>query len=124
MAIEQWQVFHILNCRHALPFPKNKFVVIACVDGEIPYGFFINSAVNRYTLSRPYLLACESQILSAEHPFLSHDSWVDCRAIYPYTLHELSDLRGTLSGPAIAATLEAVKRCSVLPRRFKKMITG
>lgn len=122
MAIHRWQVYYVRNCRHALPAPKNKFVVIACIDGGIPRGFFINSAVNTYIQARPYLFACEAHILVEEHPFLSHDSWVDCQNIFPFTVYELSDLRGTLSANAITSTRSAVEDCSVLKRRFKTII--
>lgn len=122
MAIQKWQVYHVLNCRHALPFPKDKFIVIACVDGGIPYGFFINSAVNKFVSARPHLLACENRILSAEHPFLSHDSWVDCQIIYDFTAKELSNLRGILSPAAITTTQNAVTRCKVLQGHFKNLI--
>lgn len=122
MAIELWQVFHVLNCRHVLPAPKNKFVVIACIDGGIPYGFFINSAINAFVSARPHRLVCEAPILSTEHPFLSYDSWIDCQVIYPYTVSELSNQRGVLSQNAITATRNAVAQCRVLERRFQRLI--
>ena len=89
-----------------------------------PYGFLINSIVNTYIQKRPLLLPCEAQLFAAEHLFLRYDSWVDCRDIYPFTISELTDLRGNLSARARQIVLQSVDFCPVLKRRFKKLIQG
>jgi len=122
MAIEQWQVYHVQNCRHAKPAPKDKFVVVACLDNSVPYGFFINSLIGNYIQKRPLLLVCEARILQAEHSFLAYDSWVDCTGIYAYTVSELQNYRGTLSPNGVQVVMNSVAKCSTLTRRYKRMI--
>ena len=122
MAIQQWQIYHMLNCRHALPNPKHKYVAVAYVDIGIPHGFLINSDVNKYVRNNNNLFPCQAQILTTEHSFLRHDSWVDCQNLYEFTVSELTNLRGTLSEAAINYVLAAVQRCPVLLPAQKQVI--
>ena len=117
----KWEIFHIVNCTHAKPFPKNKFLLIAYVDPQ-PHGFFINSRVNAYVQQRPHLMRCEASIQAADHPFLHHDSVVDCRDIFPLHQNDLIDSRGHLSSAGIASVESAVVACPVLERLHKRHI--
>lgn len=124
MTMQQWQVYYVPNCRHALPSPKNKYIVVAHIDIGIPHGFFINSNVNAYVRKNNNLFPCQAQILSTEHTFLSHDSWVDCQHLYEFTVSELTNLQGTLSDAAINYVLAAVQRCPVLLPSQKQVIVA
>lgn len=110
--IQQWDVYFVINSRHAKPLPKDKFVVVACFDPN-PCGFFINTRVNDFIQRNAHLMGCEVQLSAAEHAFLSYDSWLDCREILSFHESELSDKRGVLA---------AVDACPVLRPRFKKLI--
>ena len=123
-AIQQWQVYHVPICRHAKPQPKNKFIVIACIDETpyTPYGFFVNTNISRYIRKRARLLPCEVPILSAEHSFLSYDSWIDCQEAYPYLDNELTDYKCMLSSNTVSKVIQAAQDCPVLKRRIKKLI--
>lgn len=119
--IQQWDVYFVVNSRHAKPLPKDKFVVIACFDPN-PCGFFINTKVNDFIQASPQLMACEVLLSVAVHPFLSYDSWLDCREILSFQEAELADKRGALVTTAIMDVLAAVDACPVLRPRFKRLI--
>lgn len=121
VSIQLWQVYLIYNCRHAKPQPKDKFVAIVCFDPN-PCGFLVNSSVNQFIQSHPHLLPCEVPLLASQHPFLSHNSWLDCRDILSFQETELINLRGSISTPAIKDVLGAVQQCPVLRNRFKNLI--
>ncbi|HAG84685.1 MAG TPA: hypothetical protein DCL61_26925 [Cyanobacteria bacterium UBA12227] len=118
--ISKWEIFYVPSCRYAKPI-KDKFVVIAYVNPS-PHGFFINSRINKFISNRPYLLACEAQILANQHPFLKYDSYIDCREIFSFLESELTDTRGIMSSDAQAAVIEAVNSCRVLERIHKTRI--
>jgi len=117
----KWEIFYVKSCRHAKPNPKDKFVVIAYIH-PIPHGFFINSKINSYISNRAYLLSCEAIILSTQHTFLVHDSYIDCREIFPFNNCELTDSRGLLSSDGQVSVLNAVASCPVLEQIHKNRI--
>jgi hypothetical protein len=117
----QWEIFYIKSCYYAKPNPKDKFVLIAYIDPS-PHGFFINSKINNYISKRPYLLSCEAKILSNQHNFLDHDSFVDCREIFRFNDSELTDSRGLLSADGQAEVKKAVVLCPVLEQINKSRI--
>lgn len=117
----QWEVFHLIACRHAKPQPKNKFLLVAYTSPS-PHGFFINSSINRFIRNRPHLLPCEAEIFAHEHHFLNHDSFVDCRDIFDLRLQELTSSRGHLSPRGTHAVIAAVRACPVLERFHKQRI--
>jgi hypothetical protein len=122
ISFRQLQVYHIINCRHSTP-PKNKYVVIACEDGDW-HGFFINSQINQFVHRRPRLLPCVAQIFADDHHFLRHDSYVNCKDIYEFVPSELTDLKGVLSPIAIQDVQNAVRLCPVLRPHYKSLILG
>ncbi len=118
---ERWEIFYVQFCRHTKPNLKDKFVLIAYIDPS-PYGFLINSKVNRYIKNRPYLLCCEAKIIAVEHEFLNYNSYVDCTAAFPFKDGELVSSRGFLSGAGQAHVIKAVELCPVLERIHKNRI--
>lgn len=118
--VELWQVYH-LYCRHTKPLPKYKYVVIVCTE-PTPMGFLVNSKINQFIIERPKLLVCEVKIEPAQHSFLSHTSYVDCRDLFPFELAELTDLRGTIDSSVQPDILAGVSACPVLPAHHKQMI--
>lgn len=120
VSIELWQVYYLF-CNHTKPLPKYKFVVIACID-DTPMGFLINSKINQFIYRRPKLLVCEVKLEQIDHDFLSYNSYLDCRDIFPFETSELTDLRGTIHDSAKGSILTAVSACPVLPTRYKQMI--
>ena len=118
----QWEVFFLSHCRHTKPTPKSKLAVFAYINPS-PYGFLINSSINRFVRNRPYLLPCEALIPVAQHStFLKQDSYLDCRDAFPFHVSELTQYRGFLSKDAQNAVLEAVDNCPVLETIHKQRI--
>jgi hypothetical protein len=95
--INYWEVYYVVNCQHTKPQPKNKYVIIACFDDNIPMGFLINSKINEFIKKRADLMKCEVEILQQDHSFLSYNSYVDCRDIFAFSQSDLTDLRGEIA---------------------------
>lgn len=121
--IKLWNIYFVPLCRHTKPEPKDKFVVVAAIDGNHIYAFMINSLIRPYILNRPDLMACEAKIFQLEHDFaLNHDSYIDCIGLYSYEANEFESSRGQLSTNALVALLDAVYDCKELPRRDKNLV--
>jgi hypothetical protein len=115
-----WHIYFVKNCAHTTPI-KDKFVLIVFL-GKNPRGFLINSNITNWIRKRPHLLACEAPILAAEHPFLKHDSCVDCHELYEFFEWELDKNMGKVSEQAKASVLTAIQLCPSIERRYKNVI--
>lgn len=118
-----WHVYHIKNCFHVRPTPKNKYVAIVCRDLR-PMGFLINSSIHKYIQNRPNLLACQAVIEESNHKCLSHDSYVDCADLYEFDDTELVEDYGPVSKQAITRIKKAVNNSKTIEIRYKRMILG
>ncbi len=118
--IQKWQVFYLF-CHYALPNPKHKYIVIVCVE-PLLLGFMINSKINPYAATRPKLLACYSLLKVNQHAFLQHNSYVDCSTPCPFSASELINPQGFICEESKQDILQAVKACTELEQRYKKMI--
>lgn len=117
-----WHIYHVKNCRHAKPEPKDKFVVIVCRDVQA-MGFFINTEINSYIKNRPELLACQVVIEASDHKCLDWKSYVDCRKLFPFEDAELS-IRNSVIKQTREAIKSAVNISETLVERHKKLILG
>jgi hypothetical protein len=117
----KWEIFYLQPCRHTLPQPKDKFLVIVYID-PLPHGFLVNSRINAFIANRSYLLCCEASILQAQHRFLKYDSYIDCRDIFSFDRSELVNSKGFLSDTAQAEVIKAVQLCPVLETIHKNRI--
>ncbi len=88
-----WHVYFVKNCSHVRPKPKDKFVVIVCIDKEAR-GFLINSRISSFVQKRPDLLACQAEINAIEDYVLKKDGFVDCSELYEFFEWELKKTRG------------------------------
>jgi len=120
---EIWHIYHVQECRHARPCPKNKYVAIVCRD-LTPMGFLINSSIHQYIQNRSELLICQAPIEKANHKCLSRDSYVDCIDLYPFGDTELIEDGGPISEQATARIKEAVNNSKTIEVRYKKLILG
>lgn len=118
----RWDV-HYFFCQQARPEPKDKFVVIAHIDANWFYGFFINSEIKHFVTKRQ-LEPCMAPIAPHAHPFLTHNSWVDCTGAYTFPSDILSaeTYRGPLDKNTITAVLHAVSVCRVIRQKQKALI--
>lgn len=121
--ISRWEVYH-LWLEAMRPEAKYKFVVIAHVEDSYALGFVINSRVNDFYANKPELAPCHVAISQADHPFLEHDSFVDCTEVFTVPSVNLSAdaKRGGLSEASQAAVLRGVEVCPVLRTKHKKLI--
>ena len=117
-----WHIYHVKNCRHAKPGPKDKFVVIVCRDVQA-MGFFINTEINSYIKNRPELLASQVPIKASDHRCLDWNSYVDCRELFAFKDAELS-----IRNPVINQTRHAIRNVvdisETLEERYRKLILG
>ena len=65
-----------LHCQFTTPAPKSKYLVLVCSE---PLLFLvINSDQRELVRSNARWRDAQVPLLSADYPFLDHDSWVDC----------------------------------------------
>lgn len=118
-----------LHCDFTTP-PKPKFLVICCLQPQF-LVFVVNTHIHPYIRDRKWLEVCQVCLDAANHNFLDHDSYIDCRnAIDDFSLGDIEALmlndmqvyQGVISDDVRNQTLAAVKACTVLPRREKEWI--
>lgn len=116
-----------LYCEFTVPKPKDKYLLLGCVD-PLPLFLVINSKISDFIQERSDLLRCQAKLDSANHGFLDHDSFVDCREaisvfsiddIIEQLLNDMNRIKGMISDDARDDVLSAVKMCTVLPKREK-----
>ena len=125
--IKQWltpgKVIYI-KC-HFMDPPKDKYLVLLGVYSDRPLFFVVNSRINPRRCKDPAPLKAD------EHPFLDHDSYINCSEIkYNLTFDEIttqiqsdiSRMKGTLSNNAIAELIEASENSEYLSDREKDII--
>jgi hypothetical protein len=57
--------------------PKNKYLIVANLERQLLF-FTINSAVPNFILKNANLLSTQILIKKSDHPFLEHDSFINC----------------------------------------------
>lgn len=117
-----WYIYHVKNCCHVKPTPKDKFVVIVCRDLKA-MGFLVNSEIRPYVQKRPNLLACQVIIEASSHKCLDYDSYVDCSNLYPFEDTELS-ARNPITKQAKEDIKKAVTNSKTIELRYQKLILG
>ena len=118
-----WYIYHVEKSRHTKPIPKDKFVIIACIDTK-PWGFFINTEINQFKQNQPELLACQVPIKAANHKCLDHDSYVDCTDLLPFEDTELIDIKDKVDQQTQSEIKKAVAKSKTLVVRHRKIILG
>ena len=116
-----WCIYHVKNCTHARPAPKNKFVAIVCRDLKC-MGFLVNSEIYPFILKRPALLACQVKIKALNYSFLDHDSYIDCIDLYDFEDAELLDRLTPINIVTKAEIKRAVKDSETIAPRYQKLI--
>lgn len=121
-----------MNCPFTTP-EKDKFLLVATCEPDF-LVFVINSEINPYILKNPELLGCQVDIPQVDHPFLNHDSFVNCVQTHAafnlngikaqiaanYTQH----FRGRLQDYCIRNVIAAVEDAPTMEPRMIKMITA
>jgi len=120
-SVTLWYIYHVKNCIHTKPQPKDKFIVITCIS-DTAMGFLINSHINDFILNRPHLSVCQAAIDAKDHTCLNHNSYIDCRDIFPFAEDELNDPKSIISPVAKRRIIQAVYLCTVLEKKYKNII--
>lgn len=118
-----WYIYHVQNCTHAKPLPKNKYVAIVCKDLKF-MGFLINTEIRPYVKNRPHLLICQAVIEKSNHHCLSRDSYVDCTTLYPFEDSDLLERHDNISKQAKAEIQKAVTNSKTIEKRYRELILG
>lgn len=122
MALAKWDV-HFIHCQQTYP-PKLKYVILAHLEDDWFYGLFINSLVHLFVQSKPKLLPCMASIPVATHPFLRHDSWVDCTDTYYFKQVDAENNVGCIHVDMVPAIQAAVKACpKLLPNQKRRILS-
>ncbi|MDX7993206.1 hypothetical protein [Xenorhabdus littoralis] len=121
-----------MKCNFTTP-PKMKYLLVASCEPKF-LVLVINSEINNFIRCREELLQCQVDIPAVDHPFLCHDSFVNC--VDTYAAFNLSDIKsqiidsyaeiykGRLRDYCIRNVIEAVSESPSMEPRHMKMITG
>ncbi len=98
-----------------------KRFVVARVDANT-VCCVINSQIGPFIQNRPALLQCQVSMRVADHPFMSHDSHVDCSRIHQFStahvvrelMNEIDWILGSITSELRDAVVAALKFSSVL----------
>jgi hypothetical protein len=107
-------------------------LLLLCADPD-PWFFVVNSAIPEFCRDKPHLLDVQVKLSADDHPFLDHDSFIDCSkiitSITPDTvqgqvLSDVGRLKGRLSQSARDEVTRAVQDSKVLSNREKNRIVN
>jgi len=118
-----------LFCGFTRP-PKEKYLVLVCAGAE-PLLFVVNSSVHPFIASRPELRRCQVNLSASEHPFLDHDSVINCAEVIraadqPDMLDQLARdigrIKGMLSEGTQKQVLAAVRKARTISAADRRAI--
>jgi len=120
-----------LYCDFTTP-PKGKYVILACPDVRPrPLLFIINSLISPYIQRHPELLNCQVLLAALDHPFLAHDSYINCSNVVDYfdyseiraqLVNDVGRIRGELSPIATRDVIQVVRAARTISPHHKKLI--
>ena len=129
MVIHPGQVV-TLYCDFLRGSPNTKYLLVACIKPQ-PILFIINSKVSLFVQTRTILLEGQVKIEQSLHPFLKHDSWLDCAQVcLEFTSEEieaqlsngLGKIQGEIHESLREIIRERVEESRTIERRFQKQI--
>jgi len=128
--LKSGQILH-LYCSFTNP-PKNKFLLLLGSNSPNFSFFVINSAINNFILHNNHLLECQVLIDKRNHPFLDHDSYLDCSKIYQIAIDSVKDqlvadsnpIKMSIRADIKRSILDAVRKSKTLTPKEKKDIEG
>jgi hypothetical protein len=99
---------------------RNKYLVVLDVDSQV-HTLIVNSDINEF-YGRGEFGNCYVEISCDEHPFLEHNSFVDCNEVRRLRLEDVvaavrgdeSCVKGRISDGTAAAIVEAIRRTPCL----------
>ncbi len=118
-----------LHCDFTTP-PKDKYLVVACIKPEVLL-LVINSSIPPFVAKRQDLCKCQVQVNVSDHPFLRHDSYVNCAEVIRESeqpnmrrqlVKKVGRIKGKVSPIARRKILNAVRQARTLSRADKEAI--
>ncbi len=89
---------------------EKRFIVLA-VDANT-VTCVVNSEISRFIQNREELLICQVRLAASEHPFMDHDSFVDCSRTRTYTTEDV--INDLLSRPEwLLGEIQAGLKCDI-----------
>lgn len=109
--------------------PHDKFLVVVSVVSCLVY-FFINSRPYTLAESNPKWKDTQVCIDTKNHPFLDHDSFIDCSRVLSLPIYEverqlvadISRIHGVVSDAVQAKVIQAVRKNTTISGGKKKAI--
>lgn len=92
----------IIGVKNCPTLPKPKFKFLVCVNPLKGLGFFINSEDRTHYYCLP--------ILSINHRFLSHDSFISCSNLINYEVRNISCIKGSLSVTEMSLLMKHIEQ--------------
>lgn len=94
--------------------------------------FVINSGINSFISRKDYLKECQIMMDKKNHPFLDHDSYLDCSKIYQIEIDSVKDqlvadsdpIKMSISADVKKSILDAVRKSKTLTPKEKEDIEG
>lgn len=94
---------------------EKRYVVVRADDTSIVC--VINSRIGPFLKARPELLRCQVTIDATAHPFMDHDSHIDCSKVMRYRTTDVVDelvnepawILGSIAAPVAAGMISALK---------------
>lgn len=120
-----------LFCDFTRP-PKEKYLVVVAVHPR-PLLFVINSRVPDFVASRPHLASCQVPIRASDHPFLAHDSFINCaevidcidfEAVMAQVVADTRRIKGALTAATIQCVVTAVQGAKTISPKHKAEIVA
>jgi hypothetical protein len=118
-----------LLCDFTTPV-KSKYLLLVSINSGLLF-FVINSEINDFKRSSDDLLESQVEIKKSDHPFLDHDSWIDChKVIRDFDAVEvirqinlkIGRLSGALSNSIRKKVRTVVNDSRTLEKRFKNAV--
>jgi hypothetical protein len=109
---------------------KPKYLLLVSIKNGLLF-FIINSKINQFKQDNPDLLESQVELKKDEHPFLHHDSWIDCsKVIREFDAAEvirqvtsrIGKLSGSISDSARKQVRSVVRDSRTLEKRFKDAV--
>ena len=118
---DTWCIYHVENCSHARPNPKDKFVVIVCRASKC-MGFLVNTEIRPFILKRPELLKAQVKIKVSDYSFLDYNSYIDCKDLYDFEDRDLLNRRAPVNIVTKAEIRKVISDSNTIESRYQKLI--
>ena len=120
-----------LECDFTVPKARWKYLLLAS-RCEPALVIVINTSRNQFILRDDNRRACQVKLRQADHPFMKHNSWIDCGDVHEVDAEEIADqiiedfgrIKGQIRPAVARQVIGAVKRSMSVAPRHKDIIAA